>query len=201
MDRAIDFYFDFTSPYSYLAASRIEDVAARHGRAVRWHPVLIAALADASGVKLSPFIPSKWTYAQHDVARAARKFGLPFRLPPGFPRLWLAPARAMLWIRARHGDETARAFARACYSAAFGAGIDMADAENVATVAAPLGIDQAALKEGIESAPIKAALKDGIDTAIARGVFGVPFMVADGEAFWGSDRLDDLEHHLAQAER
>jgi 2-hydroxychromene-2-carboxylate isomerase len=164
---------------------------------VRWHPVLLAAISEATGVKLTPFVPIKWSYAQKDLARSARKLGVPFTLPPAFPGLWLAPPRAMLWIRATHGDDTAQAFARACYAKAFGEGVDIGNVEVVLEEASKLGVDADALREGIGTPAIKAAFKDNIDAALTRGVFGVPFVVADEESFWGADRMHDLEEHLS----
>jgi 2-hydroxychromene-2-carboxylate isomerase len=196
MTRHIDFYFDFTSPYAYLAAARIDTLAARHGREVRWHPVLLAALSEATGNKLAPFIPSKWNYVQKDLARAARRLELPFQLPPAFPQLWLNPPRAMLWIQQHHGDDVARAFARSCFKSAFGHGINIGSIDVVADLAARVGVDADGLREGVNSPAIKEGLKTGIEAALANGVFGVPYVVVDGEAFWGGDRLDCVEEAL-----
>lgn len=197
MDRHIDFYFDFTSPYAYLAAARIEAVAARYGRSVEWHPVLLVALSEATGVKLAPFVPGKWEYVQADLARSARRLGLPFNLPPGFPQLWLNPPRAMLWIREHHGKDMAAAFARLCFKTAFGLGVDIGSIDVVADLAARVGVDPARLRDGVSDPAIKAAVKQASEEAVKRGVFGVPFMIADGEQFWGSDRFDCLEERLA----
>jgi 2-hydroxychromene-2-carboxylate isomerase len=197
MKTDIDFYFDFTSPYAYLAAARIEAIAMRHGRGVKWHPVLLVALSEASGVKLSPFVPGKWEYVQMDLARAARRAGLPFKLPPAFPQLWLNPPRAMLWIRRKHGDDMAVAFARLCFKTAFGLGIDIGNIDVVADLAARVGVDPAALREGVNDPAIKAAVKQASEDAVKDGIFGTPIMVADGERFWGSDRFDCLEEALA----
>lgn len=200
MQDAIDFYFDFTSPFAYLAAPRVEAIAARHRRALNWHPVLLAALAQETGVKLTPFVPSKWAYAQKDLARMAERLQMPFRLPPAFPQLWLLPPRAMLWIRAQHGVQVATAFARACYHTAFGEGIDINDIGVLGELARRLGMDARALEAGVASAAVKEALQHGNAAALARGVFGTPFVIADGEPFWGGDRLDLLDEWLARTQ-
>lgn len=197
MTRPIDFYFDFTSPYAYLASSRIEDIASRHGRKVQWHPVLLVALSEATGVKLSPFVPSKWAYVQKDLVRSAARIGVPFKLPPAFPQLWLNPPRAMLWIREHYGEEVAVAFARSCFRTAFGNGTDIGSIDVVADLAARVGVNADALREGVNDPAIKAAVKQASEQAVANGVFGVPFIVADGEQFWGGDRLDCLEEALS----
>lgn len=200
MDRAIDFYFDFTSPYSYLASTQIEDIAARHGRTVRWHPVLLAGLTEATGVKLTPFVPIKFAYALKDLARGARLRGVPFAMPQDFPKLWLNPPRAFLWVRSAYGEDQARAFAQRVFAKAFGEGVGINDVEVLAEVAAQLDIDPDGLRAGVHDDEVKAALKFRIETALANGVFGVPFMVADGEAWWGADRVRELDEFLASQE-
>lgn len=200
MSTDIDFYFDFVSPYAYLASTRIERLAAAHGRRVRWKPVLMTVLSKAAGTQLTPFVPMKWAYVQHDVARSARLAGIPFRWPPGFPKLLLAPGRAMMWLAATHGEDKAAAFARTCLTAWFSDGVDIDDPEVLAGIAGGLGIARAALLAALADEEVKAAFKQASEDAIAQGVFGVPFMIVDGEAFWGFDRLEQLELVL-RAER
>lgn len=199
MRSAIDFYFDFSSPYAYLAACRIDELAAAHGRTVNWRPVLIAALTQSTGTPLAVTVPVKWDYFRLDLPRVAEAAGIPFRFPAGFPKLMLEPGRAMLWIQETHGAATAARFARTCFQAYFGDGIDLADADVVAGIGAALGVDRAALLEGMASSAIKQQFKQASQQAAAQGVFGVPFMVVDGEPFWGFDRLPLLERKLASA--
>lgn len=196
MTQDITFYFDFASPYAYFAAQRIDALAAVHGRKVRWTPVLLAALRQATGSPLAPEVPLKWAYVQRDLPRTARMLGIPYRQPPGFPRFLVEPARAMLWLRRTQDDAVASAFARRCFGAYFGDGIDL-DQEVLLGIAAALGVDRAALAAGMADPAIKQLLKEENERAIAAGVFGVPFVIADGAAFWGSDRLDQLAAHLA----
>jgi hypothetical protein len=81
----IDFYFDFSSPYGYFAAEKIDDLAARYGRTVLWHPFLLGVTFKVTGLGPLPGIPLKGAYSLHDIARSARYFGLPFRQPSVFP--------------------------------------------------------------------------------------------------------------------
>jgi len=199
MTAAIDFYFDFSSPYAYFAARRIEQLAAAHGRTVNWHPVLVAALTQSTGTPLAVTVPVKWHYVNLDMQRVAAADNIPFQLPPGFPKLMLEPGRAMLWIRETHGADKAAKFARTCFQVYFGDGIDLADADVVAGIGASLGIDRAALLEGMASSAIKQQFKQGGAVAVEQGVFGVPFVIADDEPFWGYDRLALLERKLASA--
>ncbi|NRR33366.1 2-hydroxychromene-2-carboxylate isomerase [Oxalobacteraceae bacterium] len=199
MNQDITFYFDFASPYAYFAATRIDKLAAAHGRKVRWMPVLLGALRQETGSPLPVEVPIKWQYVQKDLLRSARLHGLPYRQPPGFPKFLIDPARAMLWIRREHGDELATAFARNCFGANFGDGVDIGDAEVLMGIASALGVDRAALAAGIKEPAIKQQLKEEGEQAMRRGVFGVPFVIADEEAFWGFDRLDHLQAYLKQS--
>lgn len=192
----IDFYFDFTSPYGYFAATRIDALAGQFQREVAWHPVLLGAIFKTTGAQPLTMVPLKGEYAFHDFERTARFHGIDYNRPARFPIATQAAARAMLWIRAAHGAHRARSFALAAYRAYFVDGIDTGDGEQVAAIAASLGMDGAAVLDGIQTPEIKEQLKAGTDRALARNVFGSPFFIVDGEAFWGLDRLDQLRHFL-----
>jgi len=112
----IDFYFDFSSPYGYLASTRIDDLAARHGRSVTWRPILLGAVFKITGQQPLPTIPLKGSYAAHDLARSARLLKVPFKLPTKFPIGATAPSRAFYWVSDK--DPTlARKLAQALYHA------------------------------------------------------------------------------------
>ena len=196
MATPIDFYFDFSSPYGYFAAERIDALAAKYGRAVNWHPVLLGVIFKATGAVPLTNVPVKGEYALRDFARTARLHGIDYRHPANFPRPTQAAARAMLWIGAAHGDTTAHDFARAVYRAYFADGIDISDPAQVVSIAAGFGIDGAELTEAINSPDVKDHLKTEIDLAMARGVFGSPFVIIDREQFWGFDRFDQIEAML-----
>jgi 2-hydroxychromene-2-carboxylate isomerase len=196
MKNPIDFYFDFSSPYGYFAAMRINDLAGTYGRAVNWHPVLLGAVFKKTGVVPLPMVPIKGDYARRDFQRTARFHGIEFREPTPFPISTQAPARAMRWIAGTQGDAKAVAFAKATYRAYFVDGIDISQAANLAQVASTLGIDGGALLDAINSDPIKEQLKAEVEQAMARGVFGSPHIVVDDEPFWGFDRFDQLEAFL-----
>lgn len=192
MSKPLDFYFDFSSPYGYLAAMRIDDLAARYGRTVAWHPVLLGPVFKATGGAPLLTIPMKGQYSLYDVQRTARFHKIPYNHPTPCPIATHTPARAMLWIREAKGDDQAIAFAKLVFSAYFADGVHIGEAENVLAVAEQLGIDRAALGEGMASQPIKDRLKADVDQAMARGVFGAPFIFVDDEPFWGFDRFDQI---------
>jgi 2-hydroxychromene-2-carboxylate isomerase len=193
----IDFYFDFASPYAYLAAMRIDALAERHGCTVRWRPVLLAGMLKVTGAKPSPLVPLKGEYVLRDLERTARRLGIAYREPAEPVRLLLGAPRAMLWIGREHGEAAAATFARRCFQAYFAEGIDIGDERVLVRLAAEQGIDGERLLAGMASDAVKAQLKEEGEAAIARGVFGVPFVFTpDGEPFWGADRLEAVEEWL-----
>jgi 2-hydroxychromene-2-carboxylate isomerase len=197
VSRTIDFYFEFASPYGYVASTQINSLAARHDRAVAWHPIMLGAAFKETGAKPLMHTPLKGPYLLHDVPRFARLLGVPFTAPPVMPANSLAASRACLWLEA--GDPAlAVRLAKAVFQAHWGVGRDIGAPKLVAEIAAPLGIERAALLAAVADPAIKERLKEATAAAIGRGVFGSPFIFVDGEAFWGADRLDQVEAWLAR---
>jgi len=195
MAAPIDFYFDFSSPYGYFAANRIEELAAKHGRTVNWRPILLGAVFKITGGQPLPTIPLKGSYAAHDLARCARLYKLPFKMPSKFPIGTTAPARAYYWIADRD-LALAKKVALALYRAYFAEDRDISNPEVTGNVAAKLGVDKAELAQALNEPAVKERLRIEVDAAIERGVFGSPYFVVDGEPFWGSDRLEQVEKWL-----
>lgn len=196
MPAPLDFYFEFASPYGYLASLRIDAIAAAHDREVRWRPIMLGAALKLTGGGPNMNLPLKGPYLLHDAPRFARLLDVPFKLPPVMPVNSLAASRAFWWLNAQdHG--LAKNFARAVYRAHWGEGCDIASAEQVAEIGATLGIDAAALAAATQDPAIKARLKEETERSLARGVFGSPFVFVDDEPFWGTDRLDQVERWLA----
>lgn len=196
MANPIDFYFDFSSPYGYFAAAKIDGIAAKYARDVVWRPILLGAIFKITGQQPLPTIPLKGSYAKHDLARSARLFGVPFRLPSKFPVAGQAPSRAFYWVGDRD-PALARKLAQALYRAYFAEDRDISSAEVTANVAAKLGVNRDELLQALNDPAVKERLKSEVDAAIERGVFGSPYIIVDGEPFWGSDRLEQVEKWLA----
>ena len=195
MPDPIDFYFDFSSPYGYLAAKRIEAIAAKHGRSVTWRPHLIGAVFPTTGSKPLLDIPLKGDYARIDLPRTARHLGIPFQLPRQFPFMSVAAARAFYWL-AESDPGKAKALAMALYDRVFGEGEEISSAEAVIGVAAGLGVDAGELQAALKDPAVKERLKNEVAAAIERGVFGSPYIFIDGEPFWGHDKLDEIDRWL-----
>jgi len=195
MAAPIGFWFDFTSPYGYVAAERVDAIAARHGRAVRWHPILLGPIFKVVGTAPLTQIPIKGDYSKHDFARTARYHKVPFRLPEKFPVGSQVAARTFYLI---DDADPARAvdFARRIYRAYFAEGRDISDPAVVMEAAAAAGADVATLTESLKGEAIKERLKGEVENAMKIGVFGSPHFLVDGEPFWGVDRLPLLEEWL-----
>jgi 2-hydroxychromene-2-carboxylate isomerase len=195
MSAEMDFYFDFSSPYGYLASERIDAIAAKHGRTVNWHPILLGVIFKQTGMQPLTQVPIKGKYAELDFARTARMMKIPFAMPSVFPIASMAPARVMLWIASRN-PEAAKSYVRVAYRAFFVDGFNISEPSTAAALAAGLGHDRAAALAAIDDPQFKAELKNEVERAIARGVFGSPFFIIDNEPFWGCDRLAMVEEWL-----
>jgi 2-hydroxychromene-2-carboxylate isomerase len=192
----IDFWFDFSSPYSYIASEWVSALAARHGRRVAWKAMLLGASYQVSGLQPPVNFPMKREYLQRDLQRSAAFAGVPFTLPEPFPIATQNAARVFWWLQS---DDPARAvaWARAALRAYFTRGVNLSDAAQLKALCAEAGLDAKAAEAAWGDPHWKAALKTANDQAIAAGVFGAPFFVIDGEPFWGNDRQGQMEAWLA----
>lgn len=195
MSAPIDFYFDFSSPYGYLASEQIEALAARHGRAVMWHAIVLDAQFQPQGGVKIPLALLRTEYARRDCERSAAFLGLPYKTPTPYPVHTEHAARAFQWLSDRNPDE-ARAFAHGVFRAYFVDGRNIAEPAVLLEIAGALGLDREEVSNAFSDLATKARLKAEIDLAEARGVFGSPFFIVEGEGFWGPDRLPQLERWL-----
>jgi 2-hydroxychromene-2-carboxylate isomerase len=196
MAAALDFYFDFSSPYGYLASEKIEALAQKHGRTVNWCPILLGAIFKVTGGAPLPNLPLKGDYARRDFLRSAKFHGVPMNYPSTFPISGVAPTRAVIWLK---GKDPAKvpALVKALYRALFVDDINISEVDNVVKVAAAAGCDGDALRAALNDQAVKDKTKAEVDAALAKGVFGSPYIVVDGEAFWGIDRFDQIEKWIA----
>jgi 2-hydroxychromene-2-carboxylate isomerase len=189
MKAPIDFYFDFSSPYGYLASQKIEPLAAKYGRSVNWRPMLLGVAFKATGMGPLPSIPLKGDYAKRDFLRSARFHDVPFRQPEPFPVSTVSACRAFYGS----AEEKRVPLAKALYRAYFVDNVNIGEAENVLKVAATVGANP-----DLNDQAVKDKTRAEVDAAVAKGVFGSPYLIVEGEPFWGIDRFDQLERWLRE---
>jgi 2-hydroxychromene-2-carboxylate isomerase len=194
----VDFYFDFASPYAYFAHGAIGELTQRHGLRLRRRPVLLWAILKELGMPTPLEHPAKSRYLRHDMERSAAHYGLPFRLPPGFPFSTHAAARLYYAIEAQQPD-CGGAVATALFEASFAQARDISDAAVLAELAALLGYSAEQAQRAIEGEAGKAALREANAAAAARGVWGSPYWFWGDEAFFGADRLPQFERLLRRS--
>ena len=194
MSGAIDFYFDFISPYSYLAHCRLPDIAARHGRDIAYHVVDLAVIKlDAGNTgPTTREMALKYRYSGADMQRWAARYGVTIKRPSGYRPDRLNKGAFMAEDRGAIG-----AYVTAAWRRVWGAGGDMADEALMRDVAGELGWDSGEFLAFTDSAEAEARYRDSTRAAHQRGVFGVPTMMIGEEMWWGNDRLEFVDEFLA----
>jgi 2-hydroxychromene-2-carboxylate isomerase len=192
---AVDFWFDFSSPYAYLGSTQIERVAARQGATLRWKPFLLGALFKAIGTPNVPILATnepKRRYLSRDVQDWAHYWGVPFQWPTRFPMRTVLPLRVVLAL-----DQAQRPAAiHALFRAFWVEDRDISDKPVVAEILRAAGLDTGAADRA-EQPDAKAALQTLTDEAVATGLCGAPTSVVNGKLYWGQDRLVLVERALA----
>ena len=193
----LHFYFDFISPFGYYASLRIDALAARHGRAVDWHPMLLGvSVLKVMGLKPLLDTPLKGPYTARDMKRYARLHGITLGREPDAPLMNpLTPGRAFAWAK-RHHPDAAKALAQSMLHAYWHDGVDLSDPAALATISLPDIISGAKLVEAAQGPEAAQLLRDEVDASLKAGVFGSPTVVVDSEMFWGVDKLAQVEMWL-----
>ena len=193
----IDYYFATTSPYTYLAGTRLEKIAARHGASVAYKPLdVIALFGRTGGVPPRDRHESRQQYRAQELRRQARKAGMPFNLKPAHWPTNPAPSSyAIIAATAEEGGDLAalvHGFTRACWAEER----DVSDDGVIREVLEGAGFDPGLADRGLLSGAETYARN--LEHAVLAGAFGAPFYITDAdERFWGQDRLGDLDEHLA----
>jgi 2-hydroxychromene-2-carboxylate isomerase len=197
-DRQVDFFFDFSSPYSYLAAESIDALAARHGHTVNWIPMMLGVIFKSTGsAPLTEQHPWRASYSVMDFRRSAEMANVPFRYPSRFPQASHNASRVLLWLQ-QTAPAKARPFALAVFRSIFVHDGDIQDPDTLAAIGRTLDIDEAKLRASIQDAAIKQRLAQNNEAATSRQVFGAPTFFVGDEQFWGHDRMPQLERRLQQ---
>ncbi len=196
MNKRIDFYFDFTSPYGYFASTRINELAAQYGHHVDWHPYVGEQFKPSnSGTGLSQ-IPVKLDYQKLDQVRTAQFSGIAFNVPSVSVLDARYASRAVIWAESKFGEGRGIELAQAFFKGYYVDGKNIGDTQTLVAIAQSLGMNAEEVDAGISNASTREQFRAEIDLATAKGVFGSPFFLLDGEPFWGFDRLSQLEAAL-----
>ncbi|HEX5634371.1 MAG TPA: 2-hydroxychromene-2-carboxylate isomerase, partial [Gemmatimonadales bacterium] len=189
----IDFYFDFISPYAYLAWWEVTRRARERGDDVVPIPVLFAGLLQHHGQRGPAEIPAKRAWLVRDTLRQAQRMAVPFTLPATHP---FRPVTALRLALPEVAGEERVEVVEALWRHGWQRGGELGEDAALVAALVAAGLDGAALLARAGEPHAKARLREVTEAAIARGVFGVPTMVAADELFWGSDRVDDVFRHL-----
>jgi 2-hydroxychromene-2-carboxylate isomerase len=186
----LEFWYEFASTYSWLAAARIGDAAREVGVTIRWRPFLLGPIFSAQGWNTSPFnlYPAKGRYMWRDLEREAARLGLRCRKPVPFPQNSLNAARvALLGADEPWGPQ----FTRAVFAREFEQGASIEEPGAIRDILQELGLDAGEIMKAATGDANKTRLRALTEEARSRHIFGAPiFFTEDGEMFWGNDRLD-----------
>jgi 2-hydroxychromene-2-carboxylate isomerase len=196
MAKQFEFWFDLGSPAAYLAWKRLPRLQWRTCAAVAYRPMLLGGVFKAQGNASPVTIPAKGKWLTGDLARYARRDGVPLGYPPGFPVNTLALMRIAIGLQMREPGRFV-AYVDAMYDAIFGRQNDLREEKVVATVLAAAGFDPEKTLALAADPEVKQALIRNTEEAVARGVFGAPTFFVGDEMFWGQDRMEFLAEALA----
>jgi 2-hydroxychromene-2-carboxylate isomerase len=185
------FYYDFSSPYSYLAAERISGLFAEAGvEQPEWQPISFGHILKTTGRRPWSFEEDRRKHLA-EIQRRADERGLPAVLyPEGWPidNYSLNPTRAAIFAKQ---SGRAVSFTLACFRQVFAGGRDMSDMDNVLVAAAACELHPKAVLKGVETRAVKDELRAATEEALELGLEGIPTVAVDGELFWGDDRLEE----------
>ncbi len=193
--RTVEFHFDFGSPTAYLAATQLPRIAAECGATLRWHPMLLGGVFKATGNQSPVTVPAKGRWMNQDIARWARRWGVPFQFNPHFPINTLTLMRGAAGLLLRQPADFPR-YADAVWQAMWVQPRNLGDAAELAAVLGAAGFDAAAFQALVADAEVKAALVASTEASVARGVFGAPTCFVGDEMHFGQDRLDFVREAL-----
>ena len=193
--KELSFFFDFSSPFAYLASTQVEGLAARTGATLRFRPFLLGALFKALGgpdVPLFTMPPPKQRHARDDMFRWADFYGVPLSFPTRFPMNTVKALRMILQLP----EDQKAPLIHAIYRAYWADDRDINDDTVLAELAVGVGLDGPALVAGTKQDAVKERLKVATDEAVKLGLFGAPCFMVDDLLFWGQDRLVFVEKAL-----
>lgn len=197
--KKIDFFFDFISPFGYLASLCIDDLARKYDRDCEWTSILLGvSVLKVMGMKPMAQTPLKGDYLKHDFRRYARRNGIRIGRELGAePSNPLPAGRAFHWVK-QASPGLAKPFAAAVLDAYWRGGADIGKVETLEEIGEKVGLDPAALRDAVTGEIGRDLLRRAMDGSLERGVFGSPFFIVDGrEPFFGVEKMDLMEEWLS----
>ena len=196
MPKTIEFFFDFGSPTSYLAYTQLPRVGADAGATIAWRPMLLGGVFKATGNASPVSVPAKGRWMNDDIARWARRYGVPFRFNPHFPINTLTLMRGAAGLQLRRPAEFGP-YLELVHQGMWERGLNLGDPQVLAGELASAGIDAEAFGGLVVEPAVKAALIANTEEAVARGVFGAPTFFVGDSMFFGQDRLEFVREAAA----
>jgi 2-hydroxychromene-2-carboxylate isomerase len=185
----IEFFFDFGSPTTYLAHTQLPRIARETGAQLLYRPMLLGGVFKATGNASPVSVPAKGRWMGEDIARWARRYGVPFTFNPHFPINTLTLMRGAAGLQMRRPQDFGR-YVDAVFNAMWVTPCNLGDAGAQAALLAQAGLETQAFFELVADPEVKACLVADTEEAVARGVFGAPTCFVGGQMFFGQDRLD-----------
>lgn len=193
--KRLEFFFDFGSPTTYLAHTRMTGLAARTGAEVVYRPMLLGGVFKATGNQSPAFIAAKSKWMHGDMQNFAKRYGVPFAHNPWFPINTMLLMRGA--VAMQHEDRLAE-YANAIFHAMWVEPQNMNDPQTVGAVLAKAGFDPKHMLAAAENQKVKDELRANTDEAVSRGAFGAPTFFIGDRMFFGQDRLDFVEAALTE---
>lgn len=193
MSKTVEFYYDYGSPASYLAWTQLEKLAERTGATIVWKPALLGGIFKETQNRPPISVPAKGAWMVKDLARFAQRYDVPMQMNPKFPINTIYLMRGALVAQR---DGYLDTYNRAIFNGMWVDAEDVGDMTVVARLLTAAGLDPETFGAAIQAPEIKKELFARNDEAVAKGIFGMPSFVIDGELHWGQDRLDFVEEAL-----
>ena len=193
MGKKVEFYYDFSSPYTYIASTRIEKICEDNGAELEWKPFLLGGVFNEIGSTPALQIDNKFNYIRNDTIDSAKHYGVDFTFPEFFP---LNSVRSMRGAFAAQEKGKLVEYNHEMFRLYWTQGVDLSKAEILGEAVSKIGIDTEWFVNRIAEQEIKDKLRDETNIAIERGVFGAPTMFIGEKMFWGNDRLDFVDDYL-----
>ncbi|MEY8199996.1 MAG: 2-hydroxychromene-2-carboxylate isomerase [Colwellia sp.] len=195
MTKAVDFYYDYISPASYLAWTQLADICKRSNASINYKPIFLGGVFKANASTSPVIIPAKWAWMKADFLRYAKYYDVPYQHNPHFIFSTVNAMRGAIWALENNQIE---AYNQAMFNAAWVDGKDLSDKNVLTDILERAGINSAAILEAMTQPEMKSALIKSTEEAVKLGIFGAPSMIVDGEMFFGQDRLSWVERALSK---